>query len=313
MTKLALLYAEADGAAAAARLGDLLATLDYTVQPPTAAMAADAVLALLTPAATTDRHVRANLRDMAAAGRAPITLPVDPQTFPTAADLADLLQQLARPTATDGSDQYIVLGGSHNAIGRGAIAVNPGAGGLDAQATAQLIAQLRRAGDGAPLAAAELRAALYALHGEIGALQADVTGLRAELLARFDRSEQAVIGAIGARLDAQHLATLDAILDAVEINALAADELDYHLDAIAAVVAELRAHAIASSDRQVAAEAAAALRLAEEPGLSAKHKLEVTLPLIPLLVDYKFELELDSKANLVQLWAALKRRVQNLP
>lgn len=49
----------------------------------------------------------------------------------------------------------------------------------------------------------------------------------------------------------------------MEINALAADELDYHLDAIAAVVAELRAHAIASSDRQVAAEAAAALRLAE--------------------------------------------------
>jgi len=313
MTQLALLYAEADGAAPAARLRDLLATLDYIVQPAAAAAAADAVLALLTPAAITDRQMVAQLRNMAVMERAPIRLVADPQTFPTAADLADLLQQLARPAAAGASDQYIVLGGSNNAIGRGAVAVNLGAGGLDAQATAQLIAHLRRASDDAPLAAADLRAALQALHGEIGALQADVADLRGELLARFDRSEQAVIGAIGARLDAQHLATLDAILDAVEINALAADELDYHLAAIAAVVAELQAHAVASSDRQVAAEAAAALRLAEEPGLSAKHKLEVTLPVIPFLVDYKFELELESKANLVRLWEALRQRLAPPP
>jgi len=309
MTMLALLYATADGAAPAARLAALLETLDYTVALAGEPAAADSVLALLTPAAASDPQMRGQLRSATATGRAAITLPVDPRTFPTAADLADLLQQLARPSAPRDGDQYFVFGGSGNAIGRGAVAVNLGPGGLDAQATAQLVALLRRLDRGEPLAGADLRAAVQTLHGRLDAIEANLTGLRAELLARFDHSEQAVIGAISARLDAQHLATLDAILDAVEINALAADELDYHLDAIAAVVAEIQASAVSSGDRQVAAEAAAALRLAEEPGLSAKHKLEVTLPVIPFLVDYKFELELESKANLVRLWESLKRRL----
>lgn len=113
-----------------------------------AAMAADAVLALLTPAAATDRHVRANLRDMAAAGHAPITLPVDPQTFPHrggsgrsapavgTADRDGRQRRVHRPRRQP------------QRLGRGAIAVNLGAGGLDAQATAQLIAQLRTPGTG---------------------------------------------------------------------------------------------------------------------------------------------------------------------
>lgn len=123
------------------------------------------------------------------------------------------------------------------------------------------------------------------------------------------RSAQQTILVLSAKLDAQQLALNDAILDAIQQNAIAADELDRHLAVIRAALVEVQAQSAQIADQQLAASAGDVLRLADDPSLDAKHKIEVAIPLIPLLVDYKFELELGSKVNLVAVWEALKAKV----
>lgn len=45
------------------------------------------------------------------------------------------------------------------------------------------------------------------------------------------------------------------------------------------------------------------------PELSVKHKLKVTIPIVPLLLGYEGEVELNSRLNLEASWQALQRLV----
>lgn len=46
--------------------------------------------------------------------------------------------------------------------------------------------------------------------------------------------------------------------------------------------------------------------LASAPGLDARHKLKVTIPIVPVLLSYEGELELNSRLDLAAVWQALQ-------
>ncbi|MEM7532069.1 MAG: hypothetical protein AAF639_07835 [Chloroflexota bacterium] len=49
--------------------------------------------------------------------------------------------------------------------------------------------------------------------------------------------------------------------------------------------------------------------LIEAPALDARHRLKVAIPLMPAILSYETELELNERLNLEELWLGLRRQV----
>lgn len=193
----------------------------------------------------------------------------------------------------------------HSAVGDQPVVVNQGGGSLDPLALAQLVAAARVDPAGQE---ALLRQILGKLDHVAGGVDQLLLG-QARLLLRYEQGEQRVLGTLITQMDLQQSALMSAILDVLESGGLAADELDRHLSAIDAALAEVNAHAAQIADRQLAASAQRVAELASAPGLDAKHKLKLTIPIIPVLLSYEGAFELGSKLDLAKAWQALLDRV----
>ena len=297
-----LVFAPVDGQDAADRLTALLTTLGVTVD---AASSAAPAIALLTPAALSDPAV---LRRLRGAGKPPLPLAAPaPAAFPAPDDLARIIEWLYAPAPAPAASKYQVhiAHAVNTSIGDGSVTVNVfgGGAGWSAAETAGLVSALRGQPPGAPMSAGELRGLLAQVQAQVQ--QVDVT-LRAgftAVLTRFDLSEQRIVGPILARLDAQHAAEVAALLDALDAAAWTRDELAAWLAPVSAALLEVRSRAALPIEVNQAAD------LVEAPGLDVKHKLKLSIPLIPFLLDYEGELEFDIRANLETAWQALKRLI----
>ena len=92
-------------------------------------------------------------------------------------------------------------------------------------------------------------------------------------------------------------------LDALDAATWTRDELTAWLAPVSAALLEVRTRAALPIAVTQAAD------LVEAPGLDVKHKLKLSIPLIPFLLDYEGELEFDAKMNLENAWQALKRLI----
>ena len=59
-------------------------------------------------------------------------------------------------------------------------------------------------------------------------------------------------------------------------------------------------------DRQLITSAQQVAELASAPGLDVKHKLKITLPIVPVLLSYEGEIELSSRLDLEEAWRKAK-------
>lgn len=200
-------------------------------------------------------------------------------------------EKTAREGAVQQSGRETGRGGDSYAVGT-AIDSVVGPGGR--------VTNVYGGGDAATLV--ELRAALAGLNVKVD-----------RLFGHIDQRSLESVALIYRRIDVLDRDLSAAIVELVQQGALTADELDRHLSVMRLALQELHDHTALIADRQLAEGVDAARRLAEDPSLDARHKLEVTIPIIPLLLDYKFETELGSRANLVALWEALKAKVQGKP
>lgn len=316
MIQVFLSYASSDGQDAAARLADLLRALGVTIVDAAGATPAPqgaGVIAVLTPAALTDRSVLTVLQKAPVEGRPllPLSAPA-PANFPTPDDLARILEWRAGASPPPAaSAKYHVVTAINSSVGDYAFTVNTfgQAAGWSAAETTQLVTALhalRAQQTAAPLSAQELRSLFAGLQAQIQQVDWTLRQGFTLVLARFDLNEQRILSPILARLDAQEAALLDKILDVLDVTTLGADELDHHLAAIDAALAEVSAKAAQIRDAQLVASAQQVAELAGAPGLDAKHKLKVTLPIIPVLVSYEGEIELSSRLNLAAAWQALR-------
>lgn len=316
MIHVSLSYARSDGLDATARLRDLLRALGATVlDETTAAPPGTGVIAVLTPAALTDRGVLAALQKAPTEGRPllPLSAPV-PASFPTPDDLARILEWRAgagaAPTA---GPKYQVDVAINSSVGDNAFTVNTfgQAAGWSAAEIGQLATALRSQPAGAAMSAAELRSLFAGVQAQLQGLDLSVSQGFTVVLARFDLAEQRIVAPILARLDAQEATLVEEILAVLETTGVAADELDRHLTAIDATLAEVNARAAEIDDRQLVASAQQVAELVSAPGLDAKHKLKVTIPIIPVLVSYEGEIELSSRLDLAAAWRALQELVRS--
>ena len=141
-------------------------------------------------------------------------------------------------------------------------------------------------------------------------IQDDLKDFRKTLLARFDASEQTVITAIVERLDQNQLATVQSILDGMEVNRLPESELQDTLNAVQQSLSEIKQNEAGYYDSQLVRDIESLSDTVDDPRLDVSHKLKVSVPIIPLLLSYEGEVGLKSGLNLKTAWEGLTARVR---
>jgi hypothetical protein len=111
------------------------------------------------------------------------------------------------------------------------------------------------------------------------------------------------------RLDQDQLATVEAVLNAVEAERVPIGEMEETLVAVQHTLSEIQQQGVALPDSTLTSEEFERLsEVVDAPKLDAKHKLKVTVPIIPYLLSYEGEIELKSGLNLEAAWKRLMAR-----
>ncbi|NJL63875.1 MAG: hypothetical protein HC903_21135 [Methylacidiphilales bacterium] len=130
------------------------------------------------------------------------------------------------------------------------------------------------------------------------AIYENLDQMRQNLLLRYDATEQATIKAVTQQFNQNQLVLTQNLLDALETNQVSEQQMQQML-----AVLEERVPALPPSQAAVA-------EIIKAPELDARHKLKVTLPLVPFLVDYEGELELGSGFNIKSAWEQLLTKLR---
>ena len=138
------------------------------------------------------------------------------------------------------------------------------------------------------------------------AVQDELTGLRHDLLARFESSERTILTSVVEHLDQGQLATIQAALNGLETGRIPESDINEMVDGVQQLLSELQQQAVLLPGQQQVTEIISA------PTLNAKHRLKVTLPIIPLLLSYEGEVELKSKLNLEAAWQQLVTKIRGM-
>lgn len=111
------------------------------------------------------------------------------------------------------------------------------------------------------------------------------------LLIRYQASEQAILRVFIEQLNQTQLAFTENMLNAVAANQVSESEMLQML-----AVLESRIPYLPSSSQAEIAE------IIKSPELDARHKITVTLPIVPFLINYEGELELGTGFNIKSAW-----------
>ena len=100
------------------------------------------------------------------------------------------------------------------------------------------------------------------------------------------------------QLNANQLALTQKLQDALEANQVSEPQMQQML-----AVLEERIPSLPPSQAAIA-------EVIKDPELDAKHKLKVTLPIVPMLLEYEGEVELGSGFNLKSVWEQLVAKLR---
>ncbi|MBJ7296680.1 MAG: hypothetical protein JHC73_10265 [Dolichospermum sp.] len=118
------------------------------------------------------------------------------------------------------------------------------------------------------------------------------------LLIRYQASEQAILRVFIEQLNQTQLAFTENMLNAVAANQVSESEMLQML-----AVLESRIPYLPSSSQAEIAE------IIKSPELDARHKITVTLPIVPFLINYEGELELGTGFNIKSAWEFIIKKL----
>ena len=118
------------------------------------------------------------------------------------------------------------------------------------------------------------------------------------LLIRYQVSEQAILRVFIEQLNQTQLAFTENMLNAVAANQVSESEM---LEMLA--VLESRIPSLPSSSQAEIAE------IIKSPELDTRHKITVTLPIVPFLINYEGELELGTGFNIKSAWEFIIKKL----
>jgi hypothetical protein len=143
----------------------------------------------------------------------------------------------------------------------------------------------------------DLKPEIEKLTQQLGAVDHKINQIQL-MLKQYRKEDQGRIEAILKSLDQGQLKLTQELLQAVKSEQLAASQYEPMLEAIQDLKSFL------------SPEQAAIAEILEDPRLDARHKLEMTLPIVPLLIEYKWEFEVGSGINLQNLWQSVIKQLK---
>lgn len=145
----------------------------------------------------------------------------------------------------------------------------------------------------------QINTKLNRLYAGQKAIYENINHLRKGLLDRYEASEHHIIAVITERLDQAQIGTVSSVLEALEADKVSEFETQQLLEGTQQMLTVLNQRNIVLPGQQEVTE------VIKAPELDAKHKLRVTLPIIPLILEYEGELELGTGINLKAAWQKL--------
>ena len=145
----------------------------------------------------------------------------------------------------------------------------------------------------------QINTKLNRLYAGQKAIYENINYLQKQLLNHYKASEQHLIAVITDRLDQAQIGTISSVLEALEADKVSEFETQQLLEGTQQMLAVLNQRNIVLPGQQEVTEAIKA------PELDAKHKLKVSLPIIPLILEYEGELEIGTGINLKAAWQNL--------
>lgn len=142
------------------------------------------------------------------------------------------------------------------------------------------------------------------MNGQV-AIYEDLDRLRQLLLSRYEIGEREIINAITKQLNQSQVVTIRAVLDVIEADQVPEVEMRHILEGTQQILTALQQRGTALLPHQKALA-----EVINAPGLDTKHRLKVSLPIIPFLLDYEGELELGAGINLRAAWQQLMLRLR---
>jgi uncharacterized protein YfkK (UPF0435 family) len=121
---------------------------------------------------------------------------------------------------------------------------------------------------------------------------------RVALLERYDASQRLAIAAITQKLDQRQVFITQTLLNELEANQLSESEIQDIWKSL-----KKRVLALPPSQLPIA-------EIIKDPELDAKHKLKISIPIIPFVLDYEGELELGSGLNISTAWEWVKIKLK---
>ncbi|MEM0980249.1 MAG: hypothetical protein AAGH78_08235 [Cyanobacteria bacterium P01_H01_bin.58] len=128
--------------------------------------------------------------------------------------------------------------------------------------------------------------------------QVEVYQQQQALLEYYDANTQTLISTLAKQLDHTQLALSKTLLSALDADAVSEPEMEQ----LVAVLEDRLPALMPAETKEVAS-------IIHDPGLEAKHKLKVCVPIIPFLLDYEGELELGSGFNIKNAWERVKTKL----
>ena len=137
-------------------------------------------------------------------------------------------------------------------------------------------------------------------------IRSDINVLQKEVLAQYEAGLQNIINTFIERLNQQQLIIVQSILEAIEADRVSESEMQEALTIMQQTLAELVQLPEKTLDPGFAQANIEQLSEAvSEPRMDVRHRLKITVPIIPLLLAYEGELELSSGMNLKAIWDRL--------
>jgi hypothetical protein len=129
----------------------------------------------------------------------------------------------------------------------------------------------------------------------------NITSLQFNVLSRFDEAERRIISTILLSIDESELKIVNSMVDAVERSQLSADEIRQITSIREVAIEKLSKYTTEEESQEI-------IKLLKSPELENKHRLTLTIPIIPMLLNYEAELEIGSGINIAQVWKSLSKR-----
>lgn len=124
-----------------------------------------------------------------------------------------------------------------------------------------------------------------------------------ELLMSFNQHEQNIYKAISQKLDDSERNIVQHTVAAIELNLLSEEEMRHFLEDVRNAVVTVPPTAPMPAQRNQVEE------ILDDVSLDVKHRLKMSIPMIPFLLNYETEVGIGSTDNLRKIWNSIKTKL----